>query len=167
MDDFPLLKPALKSIYVKPNVELSEFWISGYFSIYCNFKVDLNPHGWKKSYYNRVVPSFNFSRSIKEYMFMEILASYFNVTLNIRSDNSRVDVNVYGLEKLRKVIYIFVSFPLQSSKQKEFILWSDIVNKLISISSIPYNQSISFDHYMPLFYKLTKELNEIRDLNNS
>lgn len=65
MHDFPLLNRVSKPIYVKPNVELSEFWISGYFSIYCNFKVDLNSHGWKNSYYNRVVPSFNFSRSIK------------------------------------------------------------------------------------------------------
>jgi LAGLIDADG endonuclease len=122
MQDFPMLKSASKPIYVKSNIELSEFWISDYFSIYCNFKVDLSPYGWKKFYYNRVVSSFNFSRSIKEYMLMEVLASYFNVTLNIRSDNSRVDVNVYSLEKLRTVVDLFVIFPLQSSKQKEFIL---------------------------------------------
>lgn len=51
-------------------------------------------------------------------MFMEVLGSYFNVTLNIRSDNSRVDVNVYGLEKLRIVINLFITFPLHSFKQK-------------------------------------------------
>jgi hypothetical protein len=82
----------------------------------------MNPHGLKESYYNRVVPSFNFSRNIEELFIMELLASCFDVTPCIRSNNLRVDVNVYGLDKSNIVVNLFNMFPLHSSKQKEFIV---------------------------------------------
>jgi hypothetical protein len=104
LEDFPLLIPAVKPVYIKPNSALSEFWLSGYFCMYCNFKVDVNPHGLKESYYNRVVPSFNFSRNIEELALMESIGSYFNVTPNIRSNKLRVDINVYGIDKATVII---------------------------------------------------------------
>jgi len=83
---FPDLKPALLPTYsltILPE-ELSPWWISGYFTIYCNFGVDMNPHGLKNSYYDRVVPSFNFSRSIIELPIITLLASYFGVTVHLK-----------------------------------------------------------------------------------
>ena len=71
---FPDLKPALLPTYsltILPE-ELSPWWISGYFTIYCNFGDD------------RVVPSFNFSRSIIELPIITLLASYFGVTVHLK-----------------------------------------------------------------------------------
>jgi hypothetical protein len=45
----------------------------------------MNPHGLKESYYDRVVPSFSFSRNKAELPIMTLLASYFGVTPNLRS----------------------------------------------------------------------------------
>lgn len=167
MKDFPFLIPAEKPICTKPMLELSEYWLSGYFSIYCNFNVDVNPHGLKESYYNRVVPSFNFSRNIEELFLMELLASYSEVIPNIRSNNLRVDVNVYGLDKLNRIVDLFTMFPLHSLKQKEFIIWSKIIIKLISLSNIPNHLRLSLDYYIYVFYKLVEELNNIINENNS
>lgn len=44
----------------------------------------MNPHGLKNSYYDRVVPSFNFSRSIIELPIITLLASYFGVTVHLK-----------------------------------------------------------------------------------
>jgi hypothetical protein len=76
---FPDLKPALLPTYslTISAEELSPWWISGYFTIYCNFGVDMNPHGLKNFYYDRVVPSFSFSRSIVELSILNLQASYF------------------------------------------------------------------------------------------
>jgi len=49
---FPVLKAALLPSYslsISPD-ELSGWWISGYFTIYCNFNVKMDPHGLKNSY---------------------------------------------------------------------------------------------------------------------
>lgn len=75
---FPNYKPAKLPSYslnISPE-ELSNWWVSGYFSMYCNFNVDLNPHGLKNSYYYRVVPSFNFSRNIAELPLLTLLECY-------------------------------------------------------------------------------------------
>jgi hypothetical protein len=167
MEIYPDLIPEIKPAYTIPKGELSEYWLSGYFCIYCNFNVNVNPHGWKNTYYNRVVTSFNFSRTIEELPLMELIAYYFNVIPNIRSNELRVDVNVYGLEKSKLIVDLFTSFPLISVKQREFIKWSEIVNKLSSISDMPSIHGLSLDHYMPMFYILIKELNDIRSFNKS
>ena len=43
--DFLNLIPAIRSIYIVLIIDLSEYWISRYLSVYCNFNVDTNPHG--------------------------------------------------------------------------------------------------------------------------
>jgi len=165
--DFPNLIPVSKPVYIKPNKDLSEYWMSGYFCIYCNFNVDANPHGFGQSLYNRIVPSFNFSRNIEELPLMECIANYFNASPKIRSNGSRVDVNIYGLDKAKLVLNLFNTFPLFSIKYKEFIKWSEIVNKLISISNIPKTNKLSLDFYIPTLYKLINELNDIRNSNKT
>jgi LAGLIDADG endonuclease len=82
----------------------------------------MRPHGFKESIYHRVVPSFKFSRNIKESVLMELLASYFDTNSYLRYKKDRVDVNVYGLYKLEFIVNLFKSFPLSNSKQKEFII---------------------------------------------
>jgi len=161
---FPNIVEINKPIYIKPKNDLSLYWLSGYFCMYCNFKIDANPHGFKQSIYNRIVPSFNFSRNIEELPLMECIANYFNVSPKIRSNGLRVDVNVYGLDKTRNVINLFNTFPLSSNKHKEFIKWSEIINKLISLSNIPKSNKLSLDYYIPMFHKL---INELKDLRNS
>jgi hypothetical protein len=90
--------------------------------MHCNFNVDMNPHGFKESIYHRVVPSFNFSRNIKESVIMELLASYFEANSNLRYDKKRVDVNVYGLSKLESIVHMFKHFPLSNCKQEEYLI---------------------------------------------
>jgi hypothetical protein len=79
----------------------------------------MDPHSLKENYYDRVVPSFNFSRSIVEQPIISLLASYFGVTANQRSDGSRTDVNIYSLNCI-EVVNLLESFPLLSCKQDEF-----------------------------------------------
>jgi len=126
---FPELKAALLPSYslnISP-YELSGWWISGYFTIYCHFNVQLNPHGLKNYYYDRVVPSFNFSRSTVELPIISVLASYFEATANQRFDGSRADVNIYAIKSCSEVVYHFECFPLLSCKKDEFNVWANIV----------------------------------------
>lgn len=164
---FPDLKPALLPSYsltLSPE-ELSGWWIAGYFTIYCNFGVDFNPHGLKNSYYDRVVPSFNFSRSIAELPIITLLASYFEVTLNLRSDGLRADVNIYGVNRIIEIVNLFDSYPLLSCKQDEFKVWAKIVNDLERLQH--RSSSISLTRYMQHFFDLGQELDTVRKRNNS
>ena len=164
---FPDLKPALLPSYsltLSPE-ELSEWWISGYFTIYCNLGVDFNPHGLKNSYYDRVVPSFNFSRSIAELPIITLLASYFEVTPNLRSDGLRADVNIYGLNRAIEIVNLFGSYPLLSCKQDEFKVWAQIVNDLESLQH--RSSGLSLTRYMQHFFDLGHELDIVRKRNNS
>jgi hypothetical protein len=52
---------------------------------------------------------------------MEELAVYFDTNVLVRKNKSRVDVNVYGLDKLNDIISLFNSFPLSEQKHKEFL----------------------------------------------
>lgn len=140
---FPSLKPAVLPSYslsISPN-ELSEWWISGYFTIYCNFNVKMDPQGLRNFYYDRVVPSFNFSRSIDELSIISLLASYFEATVHQRSDGSRADVNIYifwwGLllhNIWLKVIFIFIILCILGSfswftwelSSKQALLWGGL-----------------------------------------
>ena len=87
----------------------------------------MDPHTLRVSYYDRVVPSFNFSRNIKELPLISLLASYFEVTAHPRSDGSRADVNIYSIKSCIEVVNLFESFPLLSCKQDEFSVWAKIV----------------------------------------
>lgn len=78
----------------------------------------MSPHGFKNSYYDRVVPRFSFSRSIIELPLTTLLASYFEVTPSQRSDGLRTDVFVYGLNSCFEIVNLFESYPLLSSKPK-------------------------------------------------
>lgn len=164
---FPELKPALLPSYsldISPN-ELSQWWISGYFSIYCNFNVQLDPHTLRVSYYDRVVPSFNFSRNIKELPLISLLASYFEVTAHPRSDGSRADVNIYSIKSCIEVVNLFESFPLLSCKQYEFSVWAKIVQDKEKLKVKSTKTSLSL--YMKHFLDLDLELDRIRKRNNS
>jgi hypothetical protein len=167
---FPYLNPALLPSYsltISPE-ELSGWWISGYFTIYCNFGVDLNPHccrRHKNSYYDRVVPSFNFSRSIAELPIITLLASYFEVTPNLRSDGLRTDVNIYGLKRALEIVNLFDAYPLLSCKQDEFKVWAKIVNDLESLQH--RSSGLSLTRYMKHFLDLGLELDTVRKRNNS
>lgn len=164
---FPDLKPATLPSYSLniSSEELSEWWISGYFTLYCNFNVDMNPHGFNIAYYDRVVPSFSFSRDIKELPIITLLASYFGVTPNLRSDGLRADVNIYGYNRAIKIVDLFDSFPLLSCKQEEFLIWAKIVYDIKRLQS--RNSSRSLTHYMNHFIDLGSRLSEIRNKNNS
>jgi hypothetical protein len=59
-------------------------------------------------------------RSIAELPIITLLASYFEVTPNLRSDGLRADVNIYGLNHAIEIAYLFDSYPLLSCKQDEF-----------------------------------------------
>lgn len=164
---FPELKAALLPAYslsLSPN-DLSGWWISGYFTIYCNFNVQLDPHGLRNSYYDRIVPSFNFSRSTQEFPIISLLASYFEATANQRSDGSRADVNIYAIKSCSEVVYHFESFPLLSCKQDEFNVWAKIVKDKEKLQV--RNSKISLSCYIKHFIDLDLELDRIRKLNNS
>lgn len=124
----------------------------------------MNPHGLKNSYYDRVVPSFNFSRSIDELPIISLLASYFEVTANQRSDGSRADVNIYGKSCI-EVVNLFEVYPLLSCKQDEFNVWAKIVQDKEKLQG--RNSKISLSRYMKHFIDLDLELDRIRKHNNS
>lgn len=184
---FPELKAALLPSYslsISPD-ELSGWWISGYFTIFpprgprrggpakggvpppgdCNFNVKMDPHGFKNSYYDRVVPSFNFSRSTGELPIISLLASYFEATANQRSDGARADVNIYAIKSCREVVYHFESFPILSCKQDEFNVWAKIVKDKEKLQV--RNSKISLSRYMQHFIDLDLELDRTRKRNNS
>lgn len=190
--DFPDLIPASKPEY-SLNLraeELSESWLSGYFSVYCNFerhgRVNSNPHplarspeglprrgkgGWKLEIYDRVVPEFNFSRTISEKPLLDLLASYFDVKAAIRRSEDRVDISVYGIEKSVTICNLFLNYPLSTLKQQELLAWAKIVNYLKVRTALKDINNMggdtgSLSRHMPEIIKLIEELNKVRSLNN-
>ena len=125
----------------------------------------MDPHGFKNSYYDRVVPNFNFSRSIVELPIISLLASYFEATANRRSDGLRADVNIYKIISCIEVVNQFESFPLLSCKQDEFNVWARIVNDKEKLQV--RNSRVSLTHYIKHFIDLDLELDRIRKRNNS
>jgi len=102
---------------------------------------------------------------IEELPIITLLASYFGVTPNLRSDGLRGDVNIYGYKRAIKIVDLFDTFPLLSCKQEEFKIWAKIVNDLNRLQS--RNSDISLSRYMEHFFDLGARLSKIRDKNNS
>lgn len=119
----------------------------------------------KNSYYDRVVPTFNFSRDISEYPIINLLALYFEGTVFKRSDGTRVDVNIGSISSCMEVVYHFELHPLLSVKQNEFNVWAKIVKDKENLQV--RTLKISLSHYMEHFQRLALELDKIRKENNS
>ena len=165
MESFPSLIPAVKPSYNLNVVadDLSNYWISGYFSIYCFFDFDLTPHyiSERGGLYNRAVPLFSFSRT-GEAPLLNLLALYFEGNINFRG--TRGVVTVYGVSNNWIPSLIFSKYPLSTLKQREFLIWTDMLNILIDHRS---NRHGSFNSLMPVLQRKLDELHQARNSSDS
>lgn len=117
MAHFPDLTPAILPSYnlsILPH-QLSPYWISGYFTIYCTFDCVIDTTSeLKNKIYNKAVPYFTFSRSGEKEL-MRLLSIYFSGNLKFR-DNNRVDVVVSGTSSCMVVTRLFLAYPLSAPK---------------------------------------------------
>ena len=103
--------------------------------------------------YYKLRHTFSFSRNIAELSLLNLIAEYLNAKTYVRSDGSRVDVNIASLDSCEYLIkHFFEKFPIQSSKHQEYLIWRDFV-----IRAKRLNQSkslIRLDNNISNFHKL-------------
>ena len=150
---FPTIVPAVLPDYDLKDVALEPWWLSGYLTIYCHFELNVLVEGWKLEMYYKLRHTFSFSRNIAELSLLNLIAEYLNAKTYVRSDGSRVDVNIASLDSCEYLIkHFFEKFPIQSSKHQEYLIWRDFV-----IRAKRLNQSkslIRLDNNISNFHKL-------------
>lgn len=173
---FPNLKPTKLPEYllVVNSKKINNWWLSGYLTNYCSFEATILAGRWKNEFYNKLRYRFSISRDISEIEIMKVIADYFNTEIFVRSDDKRVDITINRLEIALKLIPFFDNYPLQSTKNEQYLIWKDFIilaNSHISIGSGPsYSLPIGWekrkpfnDNDMKLFFELSDKLNKLKD----
>lgn len=140
---FPNIIPVSLPVYTKMFTDLNPWWVTGYLTLCANFACgiateyspvkldeDFNPNlNTGGVPYYAIWHTFGLSRMFSEEIIMLALKEFFEANLWLRSDKTRWDLSVGQVTLLDGVIAHFMQYPLQSSLQAEFNVWSDFVEK--------------------------------------
>jgi hypothetical protein len=66
MKNYPTLTPCLLPNYVFNSENLNGWWITGYFTLHCDFDLEVEVAGWKNNVYHKMQAKLGFSRNIIE-----------------------------------------------------------------------------------------------------
>jgi len=160
---FPNLVPAVVPEYKIDNVGLDPWWISGYLTIYCNFNLSVLSGGWKLDIYNKLRHTVSFSRNISELKIINLIAEYLEANVFIRTDVSRVDINIANLENCEYLIKFLDKYPFQSSKHQEYLIWRDFVLKAKAFKESNPKLRGNLDKNISSFLVLVEKLVDIRE----
>ena len=160
---FPNLVPTVLPKYEVDIEELDPWWISGYFTIYCHFNLTILSGGWKLNVYNKLRHTFGFSRDISELKIIKLIAEYLETKVFIRTDVSRVDVNIASLKNCEYLISFLDKYPLQSSKHQEYLIWRNFVLKAKAFRCSDPRLRGNLDENISFFLNLVEKLADIRE----
>lgn len=171
INDFPHLKPLSLPAYEVPVTEdkLNPWWLSGYLTLYCSFSLFIEDNwGWEKDIYLKFRHRFSFSIDYEALPLAKILASFLGVSIITRKNLERVDIIAQSTEESQLIINFLNEFPLQSSKNEQYLVWRQYV---IDIS---FDREINFQRgNNPLKYssnrsnhyeKLIKKIDDLKNL---
>lgn len=165
MENFPDLIPIYLPNY-KLNLDyIGGWWITGYFTLHCDFGLGIQVGGWKENIYHKIQHRFMFSRSISELELIKHLAERFGGACNIRANSNRVDVSVATIEGCLEVVEQFNRHPLPSYKQKLFVIWAEYVKAHHNRpkSEINSNRQFVLDSTTSQFTLIAKRFYELKN----
>ena len=113
---------------------LNSYWISGFTDGEGCFHISINKNS-KMSLGWQVLPEFRIVQHEKDESVLNKIKNYFgfgNVKVN-RKDfhGTRKEFRVRGMENLEKIIEFFEKYPLETSKKKDFEIFSKIVEMML------------------------------------
>lgn len=124
IQEFGIVTPIAMPEYT-PSVDansIDRWWISGFFTLYCNFSLKLDSGYWNNAPYNKFRHVFSVSFDASLGVLAKIIADALDVSCYVRKDG-RVDIMAQGLEEALRISLFFKSYPLQSYKQEQFDVW--------------------------------------------
>lgn len=126
---FPDLVPANFPEYNLEVAVLNPWWLSGYLTIYCHFELAVAVYAgqWYLEVYNKLRHSFSISSDISELKLINLIGEYLGAKVYIRTENKRVDLYISSLPDCQVLINFLDTYPLQSSKQQEYLIWRKFI----------------------------------------
>jgi hypothetical protein len=108
---------------------LSAYWISGFVDGEGCFHVSINrlpkmSLGWQ------VLPEFRVVQHEKDEKVLKCIQSYFGFGQVVVNHGNRKEFRVRGIEPLSRIIQFFKMHPLKTSKQKDFEIFSEILEMM-------------------------------------
>lgn len=162
---FPDLVPAKVPEYNLAVADLNPWWLSGYLTIYCHFELAVYAGQWYLDVYNKLRHSFSISRDISELKLINLIGEYLGVKIYIRTENKRVDLYISSLPDCQVLIKFLDLYPLQSSKQQEYLIWRKFIYIAIAFNSKNPKLAGNLDENISIFFDLIKKLDRIREEN--
>lgn len=163
---FPGVDPIVLPKYT-PRVArdtLNPWWLCGYLTLYCTFRLSIRGGGWGESVYNKFRHRFSFSMSLANLELGKMIRKYLEVAYYVRRQDKRVDIQSQTLEQRLRLVRFFSSYPLQSYKHSHFKVWRKYVLSLEhdkrvnrQRQALPRDRS---DLYYSLMYKLQRMQNQ-------
>jgi hypothetical protein len=77
--------------------------------------------------YNKFRHSFSISRDISYLKLINLIGEYLGAKVYIRTDNKRVDLDISSLPECQVLIKFLDTYPLQSRKQQEYLIWRKFI----------------------------------------
>lgn len=107
---------------------LNPWWLSGYLTLYCSFRLNIDATGWGNSTFQKFQQSFSVSFDIVSLELAVVIAQYLGLSYYTRTDGSRVDVMTQSVTASISLGSFLTEYPLQSSKDQEFKVWMRYVD---------------------------------------
>lgn len=162
---FPELAPANFTEYKLEVAEWNPWWLSGYLTIYCHFELAVYAGHWYLEVYNKLRHSFSISRDISELKLINLIGEYLGAKVYIRTENKRVDLNISSLPDCQVLIKFLDTYPLQSSKQQEYLIWRKFIYTANAFKSKNPKLVGNLDENISIFLDLIQKLDRIREEN--
>lgn len=134
MQAFPGLTPIALPAYT-PSITFSSidpWWISGYFTLYCSFRLSIEGGGWGESVYNKFPHVFSVSFNIAELALIEIISYRLGISHYVRSNGERVDLIAKTATEAHFITAFLDQYPLQSYKHEQYLVWRKLSNARVS-----------------------------------
>ncbi len=141
MESFPNLIPIQLPAYILPvnYNSINCWWISDYFTLYCTFSLRIERGGWKDFVYNKFRNDFSAGFNIDVLPLVKLLAEIFGCSYYLHSEGDRVILMAQSTKECDEICNFFKTYPLQSYKQKQFLVWKSILNLLLEIDFEMFN----------------------------
>lgn len=160
---FPNLIPVSLPSYSLDISEFNGWWVSGYLTINCSFWLCVLPKWLGNNLFECLRHSFSVSRNIEHIDIISALCNYLQGNLIRRSNGERVDLNINNLQSALNLIKFFESYPLESTKHAQFLIFKQFVELASTLYLFPgYKKSKLVGKIQP-FLNLEEKFLKIKE----
>jgi len=88
---------------------------------------------------------------------INLIGEYLGAKVYIRTKNKRVDLYIYSLQDCQVLINFLDSYPLQSSKQQEYLIWRKFIYTANAFNSKNPHLVGNLNDNLSIFFDLIKK----------